>query len=92
MLICRLHTTMIAALDVRGAEVKVRHCDEILFAGRRALEALFSMMGASFEAMAVCDSSTRIQAAREVVVRDVDGDLIYWQIFGPMQHLDMCSL
>lgn len=57
---CRLHTTMIAALDVRGVEVKVRHCDEILFAGRRALEALLSMIGASFEAMAVCIRSTRI--------------------------------
>jgi len=44
---------MIAALDVRGVEVKVRHCDETLFAGRRALETLLSMTGASFEAIAV---------------------------------------
>jgi len=56
----RLHTTMIAALVVRGVEVKVLHCDETLFAGRRALETLLSMTGASFEAIAVSTTSTGI--------------------------------
>jgi hypothetical protein len=50
---------MIEALDVRGVEVKVRHCDETLAVGRMAREALLSIMGASFEAIAVCGVSTR---------------------------------